>query len=897
MAFKAALLFSASATSLFMVQPAFAQVDRSTASGQPSATDPNTSLPVDQSNANGSVAAVKEQPAVDGTAPDAGSPAADADIVVTGVRGSLASAQAIKRNATQIVDSIVAEDIGKLPDNTVSDALQRVTGVQVTRGAGEATSVLIRGLPNIATVLNGREAFTGTGRGFALQDIPAELIAGVDVYKTNTPDLIEGGITGLIDVRLRRPFDFRGFQVAGSGRAVYSDQADKWGYIGSGLVSNRWETGAGEFGALVGVSYNRRRYQDQTAFDFISSGTPIATPDTVGGLYTSGDRKRLAVNTSLQWKPNPDLEFYADGIFTQYKETQAVDFFIGLPKAGTITAITPRGDAPSLAQSSTTTNAFTLTSKQAYQNKTDNYQAAIGTKWTPGQAILSTELTYNYSKLPNRNVITDTSFNTPSLVIDYDRGGTPFVQLTGIDLNDPTKFSVATLFDNNSLATSEQWAWRGDVQYDLDGGFLSNFKFGARYTHRRVEQQATASEPFPIGTPVLLSSVPNLASTSPDGLVKGRLGIDTFQTASTDFLLNNTDALRTLFGRAPGDRAFDPALSFFDTENTYAFYGQAGFRFDVGGVPVTGTGGVRVVNTVQDLEGAGVTGRQNYLNLLPSINARAELTSKLILRGSAGKTLTRPEFASLNPLVSYTSNGNTGGASTAFTGGGGNAALRPQKTDAYDLTLEWYFSRTGSITAAGFYKNLDGYIQTYSAVEPYLGQTALVSRPRNTENGKLKGVELAYQQFFDFLPGALSGFGAQLNGTYIEGMVDDPINGGRQRLVNVSKYSYNAIAIYEKYGLSARLAYNWRSNFVAGYNSGGVQAGTVLAQPTGQLDFSGSYALTDAFTLTLDATNITDRTYHDRFDGINSVSGLRFDTPRDTRTYDRTIQVGARFKF
>jgi iron complex outermembrane receptor protein len=351
MAFKAALFVTASASAMVVVQPALAQATAPASSVQPGAGNPSS----DQSN--GSVAAVREPPAVDRAAPDAGSPAAgaaEADIVVTGVRGSLASAQAIKRNAVQIVDSIVAEDIGKLPDNTVSDALQRVTGVQVTRGAGEATSVLVRGLPNVATLLNGREAFTGTGRGFALQDIPAELIAGVDVYKTNTPDLIEGGITGLIDVRLRRPFDFKGFQVAGSGRAVYSDQADKWGYIGSGLISNRWETGAGEFGALVGVSYNRRRYQDQTAFDFISSGTPIATPDTVGGLYTSGDRKRLAVNTSLQWKPSPDLEFYADGVFTQYKETQAVDFFIGLPKAGAITAITARGDAPSLAQTSTT---------------------------------------------------------------------------------------------------------------------------------------------------------------------------------------------------------------------------------------------------------------------------------------------------------------------------------------------------------------------------------------------------------------------------------------------------------------------------------------------------------------------------------------------------------------
>lgn len=879
------LMFAASALALSLPAAALAQS---------AAADPGSSVASDPGAAQRTTP--ENQAAPSGTAE---TPSADTaeEIVVTGVRASLASAQSIKERSIQIVDSIVAEDIGKLPDNTVSDALQRVTGVQVNRGAGEAGLVLIRGLPNVATVLNGREAFTGTARGVALQDIPAELIAGVDVYKTNTPDLIEGGVTGLIDVRLRRPFDFRGFTFAGSGRAVYSDQSKKWGYIGSGLVSNRWETGAGEFGALLGVSYNRRRYQDQTAFDFISSGAPIATPDTVGGLYTSGDRRRLAINASLQWKPTPELEFYADGIFTQYKETQAVDFFIGLPKAGTITAITPDSDYPTLADSSTTANAYTLTSKQAYQNKTDNYQAAIGTKYTPGNVTLTTEFTYNHSKLPNRNVIVDTSFNAPTLSVDYDRGGTPYVQITGVDLNDPTRYTLRTLFDNHSVATSKQLAWRGDVQYDFDDGFLKNFKFGARYTRRKVSSEATASVPIGIANPVLLSSVQGLATRSPSGLVKGALGIDSFYTADTGYLLNNTDAIRALFSQPAGERAYDPALAFFDTETTYAFYGQVGYSFEMGGVPVDGVAGARVVNTVQKLEGSGVGGKQNYVDVLPSINARARLTDNLIFRASAGKTLTRPEFASLNPLVSYTSNGATGGNSTAYTGGGGNPDLQPIKTNSYDVTLEWYFSRTGSITAAGFYKDLKGYIQTYSQVEPYLGQTALVSRPRNTGSGKLKGVELAYQQFFHFLPGALGGFGVQLNGTYIEGTTEDPFFGGQQRLTNVSKWSYNAVAIYEKYGISARLAYNWRSGAVQAYNSGGVQAGSVVSDPTGQLDFSGSYALTDWLTVTVDATNILDRVYHDRFKGINTTSGQYFDTPRDTRTYDRTLQVGARFKF
>ena len=152
----------------------------------------------------------------DQTAPKE-APIVMAPVFVTGVRASLISAEEIKLNSPEFVDSIVAEDIGKLPDITVADALQRVPGVQVGRANGEVSSVVIRGLPNLETTLNGYEVFTGVTRGVALQDIPAELVAGVDVYKTASPDKIEGGVAGLIDVRLRRPFDFTGLTVAGTG--------------------------------------------------------------------------------------------------------------------------------------------------------------------------------------------------------------------------------------------------------------------------------------------------------------------------------------------------------------------------------------------------------------------------------------------------------------------------------------------------------------------------------------------------------------------------------------------------------------------------------------------------------------------------------------------------------
>ena len=184
--------------------------------------------------------------------------------VVTSVRASLMNAQEIKANTAAFVDSIVAQDVGKLPDNTVADALQRIAGIQVARGAGEANTPVIRGLPNIETTINGYEVFTGTGRGVAFQDIPAEMVAGLDAYKSSTPDQIEGGVAGLIDVRLRRPFDFKvGLTTALNVRGMYSDQSQKNSVFLSGLVSKHWKNEDGEFGVLLDISYQKRQYEDQ----------------------------------------------------------------------------------------------------------------------------------------------------------------------------------------------------------------------------------------------------------------------------------------------------------------------------------------------------------------------------------------------------------------------------------------------------------------------------------------------------------------------------------------------------------------------------------------------------------------------------------------------------------
>ncbi|WP_157840468.1 TonB-dependent receptor plug domain-containing protein [Sphingomonas sp. Ant20] len=183
---------------------------------------------------------------------------ADADIVVTGVRASLRSAQARKRNASQIIDSIVAEDIGKLPDNNVSEALQRISGIQIERNQGEGSRIAIRGLTQVRTELNGRDYFTaGDGRTISLEDIPSELLAGIDVYKNPAADVIEGGLGGTVNLRTRMPFDFSKPTISGSARVTHHDLADKTKTSFSGLITDTYQTGLGEIGFLLNGSLQR----------------------------------------------------------------------------------------------------------------------------------------------------------------------------------------------------------------------------------------------------------------------------------------------------------------------------------------------------------------------------------------------------------------------------------------------------------------------------------------------------------------------------------------------------------------------------------------------------------------------------------------------------------------
>ena len=244
-------------------------------------------------------------------------------IIITGQRRALRTSQQIKRNADTVVDSITATDIGAFPDKSVAEALQRIPGITVNRFAAtsdtahfsaEPSGVIIRGLPQVRSEFNGRDTFSAnSSRGLSWTDITPELLQGVDVYKNQTADMIEGGIAGTVDLRTRVPFDAKGQLIQIGARANYGDLDKKWTPDINGYYSNRWQTAGGEFGIMADLAYSAVKTRSQgiqygrTAI--VMNGEPnwpaeVFMPASINFLDNEYDRKRYGVSAAAQWKSN-----------------------------------------------------------------------------------------------------------------------------------------------------------------------------------------------------------------------------------------------------------------------------------------------------------------------------------------------------------------------------------------------------------------------------------------------------------------------------------------------------------------------------------------------------------------------------------------------------------------
>jgi TonB-dependent receptor len=349
------------------------------------------------------------------------------EIVVTGIQQSLKAAADVKRNSAQIVDAVVAEDIGKLPDNNIAEALQRITGVSIATDFGVGDSVSIRGLSQNRVELNGRTT-TGDGRdGISLQDFPSSFLRSVEVVKSPTADMVEGALGGTVRMKTVRPLELTGPSIAGSFDYEYADKTEEWAPIANISGGNIYDLAdGGRLGFVAMYSFQDREIRQDAFFnrfelraaddshdlDHLTSNAPegnfiVRDQNTVEQYLEQ--RERTAMNLSLQYEPaSQQGNFYLDYTLTDRTGSQQGASVLDVGSD----IITDSGDATQDGNGQV--NNYTLGSQfvipKAWSDfrETESTSIAVGGEWNVDSNLT---LSGEYSMVTSESYRPDSEFN------------------------------------------------------------------------------------------------------------------------------------------------------------------------------------------------------------------------------------------------------------------------------------------------------------------------------------------------------------------------------------------------------------------------------------------------------------------------------------------------------
>ncbi len=829
-----------------------------------------------------------------GTVQDAAVPAEDGNIIVTGLRESLRRAVDIKRNADNIVDSIVADDIGKLPDQNIAEAIQRIPGVTISRDNGEGQFITVRGLgPAFSTALyNGRILATeNQGREFSFDILPAELINRVDVSKTPTASQIEGGIAATVDMYTARPFDFTGTKVALSGQANYDKLRGQFSPQATGLFSTTF--GGGDFGILGAFSYIDRKIQGKRIFtdgweanqnlDLNKDGTPefrgVSIPTYVEWGNNRTNRKRMSGLLTAQWRASDTLLLTLDGLYSKLdvNDDNKVFFVFGGP--GDVTAATV--DENKTVTSYTGISSGPMFTNQIRPRLATTYQAGANLAWNPSTRLTGT-LDFSWSKAEDKTGGNQAWFESNLATPSYSPAGVRFTispnglpVYTGFgNVLDTSNAKAGFLTYEGVSVADEIYQVSSNLKWDAEMGILTRISGGVNYSDRKKAR-------FSFKTPDALQCLYCGAGVSIPG------SVFTGTAEGTDFLgsgmfdsdyptYSARDLANYLLSDAAINQLADPAAaraalaangggfgvipvpgnSGSAQERTIGGYVQASFGGDWGTRKWSGNVGLRYTRTDVTSRGVGqeilsittppgggdpivnlsapqpITEDGSYSQFLPSANFKIDVFEDVVLQAAVAKTLTR---ATLSDLL-LIRNINPRPRERAITDG--NPGLEPMIGWNYDAALTWYLDRSSFLSVALFAKDLDNLSETTTTTIQVLGLDFRRTRPENIGSRSYRGIEFSGQYTFSGLPAPLDGLGVQANIS----------------LVDPDATTYNAVAFYEKGPLQARIAYNYRNAYEQTMQ--GNRGQPVNVDAYGIWDASINYALNDQVTLFAQGLNL-----------------------------------------
>lgn len=858
-------------------------------------------------------------------------------VKVQGFARSIERSVAAKKNSDSIVEVITAEDIGKLPDNSIADSISRLSGVASQRVAGRASAIQIRGFSEgfSTTLLNGREQVSiGDNRGVEFDQYPSELIGGVTLYKTPDAKLIGQGLSGTVDLQSLKPLSFSDSTFSLNARVEENSLGEiNPGYSDRGSrLSATYITQFADrtFGLALGIARLDSPGQNER---WRSWGYPGAGGGNfnLGGsqLYaTSTEQIRTGLMGVLEYKPNSDFHSVLDVFFSTFEKTEVtrgMEFGLawsgatpsgltynpdGTPAGGTYTGITPvlRNDL--------------ITSDDSIFSIGWNNKFRMNDDWTAVLDINGSNASRDDRFLElYAGAVTNADAPIPgNVTFTVDRNGVPRFNMSG-NYTDP---SVVRLTDSSGWGQSgfvkspkirdKQFGSRLSFKRDfLDSAFTS-LEFGVNHAER---EKSRASAEFFIDLITSPTTIPSnlLQPPAPLNLTGGTpvIGFDINGVFNSGVYslrpLVNGDVLNKNWGV---------------NESLTTLFAQMNFDTSLGeSVSLRGNFGFQYQSTKQDSEGFIVSGAlanpysagTDYNDFLPSVNLNFGFPHDQYLRFGAAKTLARPQMDQMRANAGYGCNprpdlGDPAGT-CRWDGGGGNPFLEPTRANAYDLSYEKYFADAkGYVGLAYYYKDLQSYIYNQTIAYDYSGfvnpnplltpvsNIGLYNAPTNGTGGSVKGLEFNSSIPLSIFSEALDGFGFIFNATKIDSSVNAFVGQGfaDDAFPGLSDFTWNATLYFEKNGFSARASHRYRDEFLGSVRAFGADNEARYIQEEGITDLQFGYAFQEGskwngLSFLLQVNNLNNERYaQDRiYDGVQIIEQYG--------EYGRQVLFGVNYKF
>lgn len=855
------------------------------------------------------------------------------------VRGAIITAQgesiAQKRNADNLIDISAADSVGRFPDQNSAAALSRLPAVAVQRDQGQERYIQVRGAPNRWTsvsidgipMIGADEG--GLTRAYRFDAVPAVILSALAINKSLTPNIQAEAIVANIDLRTFSPLAGKtGFHVQGDVGYGLMELGDGDQRQGSLRVSYS----DGTFGVVAGASHYRREQvtdnREVGLYDNPSDARANAAtqfgPTEIDIRQYRLVRENNGLFAGVEYSPAEGQRIYAKTIYTEFKDDEQRDQYeIRLDRALSGTRNLSGGDLVRVPVRA----SFNLGNY-----RTRNFINTIGGDyeadgWKVNFAANYTR-TENTTFLPLVQASTATA-TSPSVSFDFTRPNFPIVQLfqtvpgatPGSFVRGPAlaNFDQTTIVNANTSPAllipvvqdvfTDSYTVKLDVAKDLGdvtltGGFL--------YADRDINGFLFSTSNALALSPAALAGTG--LSFNPASYITDKPWDTGFPLGLTFNYVDNTRMradLDNIFATLQSQGRFNPANNvpaanrFALNEKTLTGYGMAKFVFGSGQI----VAGARVEHFKLSNQGQALIPAnpripgsvavflprsvpQEYTDIFPSVNARFDVTDNMVFRVSGQRGIARPSFGEIR--VGSAINDTTLPGSIA----GGNPNLQPEYTWGVDASLEYYIPGQGILSVSAYHRWVENVLfSSESAVGTNEFDTNGINRSGylltssfNGNSGELYGVEFNYQQQFTFLPSPLDGFGFQGNLTLIEGSFDTDrrqnigFPGTSDTIVNASLY-------YEKYGLSVRASYQWRSDYLEtlSIGTGGTTTGDEFRGGYTNVDVAIRYDITPNISLFADLNNLTDAKY-------TAFQGTRA-RPTEVEQIGRRYLAGIRFGF